>query len=131
MVLATNGLRYTLPKPLSTTLVRTFKKNYSQRQSYSETDTIVFDLNVTGQVDPEVSYLTFKLSSDQGFKFGINGACSIIRDIRISSKNGVELDRIQSFNAWSHLYLSSMVDAAKLAKTGKTAGIASTFTATT
>ena len=127
MVLASNGLRYTLPKPLSTTLVRTFKKNYSQRQSYSETDTIVFDLNVTGQVDPEVSYLTFKLSSDQGFKFGINGACSIIRDIRISSKNGVELDRIQSFNAWSHLYLSSMVDAAKLAKTGKTAGIASTF----
>ena len=62
LVLATNGLRYVMPKPLSTTLVRTFKKNYAQRQTYSETDTIVFDLNVTGQVDPEVSYLTFKLS---------------------------------------------------------------------
>lgn len=127
LVLATNGLRYVMPKPLSTTLVRTFKKNYAQRQTYSETDTIVFDLNVTGQVDPEVSYLTFKLSSNEDFKFGINGACSIIRDIRISSKNGVELDRIQSFNAWSHLYLSSMVDVNKLAKYGKISGIGSPY----
>ena len=131
MVLATNGLRYVMPKPLSTTLVRTFKKNYSQRQTYSETETIVFDLNVTGQVDPEISYLTLKLSSDQEFQFGINGVCSIIRDIRISSKNGVELDRIQSFNAWAQLYLSAMVDKSKLDKMGRLAGISETFTAGT
>ena len=59
MVLAVNGLKFSMPKPLSTTLVRTFKRQYSQRQSYSASDTIVFDLNVTGQVDPEISY--FKL----------------------------------------------------------------------
>jgi hypothetical protein len=131
MVLATNGLRYVMPKPLSTTLVRTFKKNYSQRQTYSETETIVFDLNVTGQVDPEISYLYLKLASDQEFQFGINGVCSIIRDIRISSKNGVELDRIQSFNAWAQLYLSAMVDKSKLDKMGRLAGISEVFTAGT
>jgi hypothetical protein len=128
MVLATNGLRYVMPKPLSTTLVRTFKKNYSQRQTYSDTETIVFDLNVTGQVDPEISYLYLKLASDQEFQFGINGVCSIIRDIRISSKNGVELDTIQSFNAWAQLYLSAMVDKSKLDKMGRLAGISETFT---
>jgi hypothetical protein len=131
MVLATNGLRYVLPKPLSTTLVRTFKKQYSQRQSYSATDTIVFDLNITGQVDPEVSYLMLKLSSDADFEFAQNGVCSIIRDIRISSKNGVELDRIQSFNAWTHLYLSHMVDADKINKDGRLAGVNTGFTGAT
>jgi hypothetical protein len=128
-VLAMNGLRYAMAKPLSTTLVRTYKKQYSQRQTYSAGDTIVFDLNVTGQVDPEISYLTFKLTSDQGFLFGQNGACSIIRDIRISSKNGVELDRIQSFNAWMQMYLSHMVDQSKLAKDEKLAGLNTIFTA--
>ena len=123
MVLATNGLRYTMPKPLSTSLVRTFKKQYSQRQTYNDGDTIVFDLNVNGMVDPEISYLVFSLSSDEEFKFGQNGACSIIRDIRISSKNGVELDRIQSFNAWSHHYLSHMVDKSKLEKDQRIAGV--------
>ena len=123
MVLATNGLRYIMPKPLSTTLVRTFKKQYSQRQTYSSTDTIVFDLNVTGQVDPELSYLVLKVSSDGDFAFGQNGVLSLIRDIRISSKNGVELDRIQSFNAWSHLYLSHMVDSDKINKDGRLAGV--------
>ena len=41
MVMATNGLRYTLPKPLSTTLVRTFKKNYAQRQTSQPAKTCV------------------------------------------------------------------------------------------
>jgi BarA-like signal transduction histidine kinase len=109
-ILATNGLRYILPKPLSTTLVRTWKKQYSQRQTYAPSDTIVFDLNVSGQVDPEMSYLTFEFKSDQDCMFGRNGLCSIIRDIRIQSKNGVELDRIQSFNAWSQLYLANAGD---------------------
>lgn len=129
MVLATNGLRYQMPKPLSTTLVRTFKRQYSQRQSYSAGDTIVFDLNVTGQVDPEVSYLVFNISSDQDFGFGQNGGCAVIRDIRISSKNGVELDRIQSFNAWSHLYLSHMVDESQIEKEGFLTGINTTYVA--
>ena len=131
LVLASNGLRYQMPKPLSTTLVRTFKKQYSQRQSYSPADTVVLDLNVTGQVDPEVSYLFLKVTADQSFRFGQNGVLSLIRDIRISSKNGVELDRIQSFNAFAQLYLSQMVDSDKINKDGKLAGVNTTFAAST
>jgi len=109
-----NGLRYQMPKPLSTTLVRTHKKQYSQRQSYTHGDTIVFDLNISGQVDPEMSYLTFEVSSDQNYKLSCGGIGAIIRDIRISSKNGVELDRIQSYNAWLHMYLLNQVDQNRL-----------------
>lgn len=128
MVLATNGLKYQMPKPLSTTLVRTWKRQYSQRQTYSSEQTIVFDLNVTGQVDPEVSYLTFEMNADNDFDFGKNGVLSIIRDIRIQSKNGVELDRIQSYNAWSHVYLTNVIDKYKLDKKGRLTGISNNFT---
>ena len=114
MVLATNGLRYKMPAPLSTTLVRTFKKQYAQRQSYGPSETIVFDLNVSGQVDPDVSYLTFKLSSDQDFVFGRGSVGNIIREIRIQSKNGVELDRIQNFNAWNYIRINTMEDGDEL-----------------
>lgn len=115
MVLQTNGLRYVMPKALSTSLVRTFKKQYAQRQSYGPAETIVFDLNVSGQVDPEISYLTFKLSSDQSFTFGKGSVGNIIREIRIQSKNGVELDRIQNFNAWNYIRINTMEDADELA----------------
>jgi BarA-like signal transduction histidine kinase len=114
MVLQQNGLRYVMPKPLSTSLVRTFKKQYAQRQTYGPAETIVFDLNVSGQVDPEVSYLTFKLSSDQDFQFGKGSAGNIIREIRIQSKNGVELDRIQNYNAWNYIRLNTMEDGDEL-----------------
>lgn len=114
MVLQTNGLRYVMPKALSTSLVRTYKKQYAQRQAYGPSETIVFDLNVSGQVDPEVSYLTFKLSSDQNFQFGKGSAGNIIREIRIQSKNGVELDRIQNYNAWNYIRLNTMEDGDEL-----------------
>lgn len=115
-ILQTNGLRYVMPRPLSTSLNRTFKKQYSQRQSYGPNDTIVFDLNISGQVDPEVSYLTFAMSSDQGYKFEKGSVLNIIRDIRIQSKNGVELDRIQNLNAWNYIRLNYNEDETKLEK---------------
>lgn len=114
MVLATNGLRYKMPAPLSTSLVRTYKKQYSQRQSYGPSETIVFDLNVSGQVDPACSYLTFAMNSDQPFSFGKGTAGNIIREIRIQSKNGVELDRIQNFNAWNYIRINTQEDGAEL-----------------
>ncbi len=114
MVLQQNGLRYIMPKPLSTSLVRTFKKQYAQRQTYGPSETIVFDLNISGQVDPVVSYLTFKLSSDQNFSLNKGSAGNIIREIRIQSKNGVELDRIQNFNAWNYIRINTMEDGDEL-----------------
>lgn len=102
-VLALNGLRYKMPQPLSTSIIRTHKKQYSQRQSYASTDTVVFDINSTGFVDPELSYLRLTVNavgSTAGFgAFG--SAMKLIRDVRIQSKNGTELDRIQSANEYS------------------------------
>jgi len=113
-ILQTNGLRYVMPKPLSTSLNRTYKKQYAQRQTYSNGETIVFDLNVSGQVDPQVSYLTFKLSSDQDFSFGDGSVGNIIREIRIQSKNGVELDRIQNFNQYNYIRINTQEDGDEL-----------------
>ena len=102
-ILALNGLRYTMPAPLSTTLIRTHKKQFSQRTSYTPGSTIVFDLNVSGFIDPELSYMKFSVQAvgaDAGF--GSTGsACNLFRDIRIQSKTGVELDRIQHLNEYS------------------------------
>ena len=127
MVLQQNGLRYVMPKPLSTSLVRTFKKQYSQRQTYGPSDTIVFDLNISGQVDPEVSYLTFKVTADQAYELNKGSAGNFIREIRIQSKNGVELDRIQNFNAWNYVRLNNVEDKDELTAKGNVYGRGAAF----
>jgi hypothetical protein len=102
-VLALNGLRYKAPQPLSTSILRTAKKQYAQRQQYEAGDTIVFHINSTGFVDPEQSFLKFGIQA-VGFEAGFGGfgsAMNVIRNVRISSKNGTELDRIQSANEYS------------------------------
>ena len=101
-----NGLLYKMPQPLSTCVNRTFKKQYSQRQSYSQTDTIVFDVNSgSSYVDPASCMLTFGIElafatngvdGDNRVSFGSGSACNLIQEIRILSKNGCEVDRTQS-----------------------------------
>lgn len=102
-VLALNGLRYKMPAPLSTSVMRTHKKQYSQRQAYASGETIVFDINSTGFIDPEMSYLRMTIAAvGANAGFGAYGsAMNVIRDVRIQSKNGTELDRIQSANEYS------------------------------
>ena len=44
-------------------LNKTFEKEYAQRQSYSESDTIVFDINSgSSYIDPTTCMLSFKLN---------------------------------------------------------------------
>ena len=127
-ILATNGLRYKMPMPLSTTMVRTLKRQYSQKQSYDSNETIVFDLNVSGQVDPEKSYLTFKFkcldnnSAGVASAFGRNGFLSLIREIKISSKNGVELERIQHLNQYAQYWIPANNSAVETARTALLTG---------
>lgn len=102
-VLALNGLRYKAPQPLSTSILRTAKKQYAQRQQYEAGDNIIFHINSTGFVDPEQSFLKFGIQvTGLAAGFGSFGsAMNVIRNVRISSKNGTELDRIQSANEYS------------------------------
>lgn len=134
-ILATNGLRYKMPMPLSTTMVRTFKRQYSQKQSYDSGETIVFDLNVSGQVDCECSYFTFKFkcldSANAGVAaaFSRNGFLSLIREIKISSKNGIELERIQHLNQYAQYWIPANNSAIETARTALLTGYETSYTA--
>lgn len=108
-IMKLNGLFYKMPQVLSTTITRNVIKQYSQRQSYSEGDTIIFDLN-TGDsyIDPHDCCLKWQVRA-----VGTNGAWtsllptigsySLINEVRIFAKSGVELDRIQDVNQYIHI----------------------------
>lgn len=109
LIMAKNGLMYKMPQSLSTTVDRTFKREYAQRSSYNSGDTIVFDWNTgTSYIDPNNAILTFKIAptysgtapdGTEVVSFGSAlGATAVIEEIRLISKNGTEIDRIQSAN---------------------------------
>jgi len=113
-VLHKNGLVYKMPQSLSTTVDKTFIKNYAQRQTYesSKKDTIIFDVNSGSKyVDPENCALMFDLvvtgtgiGGDTRFRFDESahvGAKAIFDSILITAKNGTELDRINALNYYS------------------------------
>lgn len=110
-IMAANGLMYKMPQELSTTVNKTLKKQYAQRQSYSAGQTVIFDFNTgSDYVDPSNCMLRFDftLTADggdplTGANFGSNSAAALIQEIRILSKNGCEVDRIQSANVLSKI----------------------------
>lgn len=114
LLLHKNGLFYKMPQALSTCVNRTFKREYAQRNSYTNGQTIVFDWNTgTSYVDPQNSSLTFTMTVNfaantnaaEVVQFGSGaGACSIIEEIRIISKNGTEVDRIQNANILAKIH---------------------------
>lgn len=118
--LGTNGLLYMMPQSLSTTVNRTFTREQSQRQTYSNGDTVVLDLNVgSAYPDPEKAMLTFDLTctatagADNGDRvtFGTGTAANIIQEIRILSKNGCEVDRTQGVNILAKIRKDYMYNA--------------------
>jgi hypothetical protein len=114
-MMATNGLFYKMPQPLSVCVNRTFKKEYAQRQSYRPGETIVFDINSgSSYIDPSSCMLSFDLRVDAAansgdvnncYDFGTGAATNIIREIRLLSKNGCEIDRTQSSNVLSKILM--------------------------
>lgn len=105
-MLADNGVLYRAPSQLSSVVARTYKVEYSQRSEYSVGAPIIFDFNTgTSYVDPQTAILSFDVVlTTSGAAAGANtaltwgnglGACSLIDEIRIISKNGVEIDRTQ------------------------------------
>ena len=132
-MLKANGLLYRLPQPLSNTVNRTFKREYAQRQAYSDGNTIVFDINTgSAYVDPCSCMLTFDFDfvptgDTTQVTFGTGSAANLISEIRILSKNGCEVDRTQEANVLAKIrqdYLYS-VEGKKMLQM---AGLGQTYT---
>jgi hypothetical protein len=98
-----NGSKYRMPQPLSTGVMRTYKREYAQRQAYRVGAPVLFDFNTgTSYVEPQSALLSFDLAisnltgDNRAWSWGSGlGGCSLFEEIRIISKNGVEIDRTQ------------------------------------
>lgn len=114
-ILARNGLFYKMPQSLSTSVNRTFKKEFAHKQTYLQGQTIVFDLNTgSDYIDPTSCMLSFDLevvantgtpAAGDSYTFGVGSgtAANLISEIRILSKNGTEVDRTQHANVLSKI----------------------------
>jgi hypothetical protein len=113
-VLRLNGLFYKMPQELSTTVKRSFVKEYSQSQTYAPQSTVVFDINTgSGYIDPANAMLSFDLAvvatatpnAGDTYTFGTGSACNLINEVRILSKNGTEVLRTQNANVLSKIMI--------------------------
>jgi len=106
-----NGLLYVMPQSLSSSTNKTFIRQQSQRQSYNQGDTMVFDMNTGDRyIDPENCMLMFDVRLDGDvqtntkytpFKSDV-GALALMEEIHIHAKSGVELDRIDQVNQYAY-----------------------------
>ena len=103
-----NNLIYEMPKSLSLAVNRTNSLQYPQRSTYavSRNTTVVFDWN-TGNafIDPANSFLKFKMVASGVAAvapptFGSGSALNLLHEIRIRSRSGTELDRVENFNLY-------------------------------
>ena len=106
--LMVNNLMYSQPKALSLATNRTYTKAYLQRAQYKgdRSSTMIADWNSgTSFVNCANSYLVVdvKVLADgvTGSGFGSGSAMNLFNEIRIKSRSGVELSRIQNVNTWS------------------------------
>jgi hypothetical protein len=103
--LLVNNLVYEQPKALSLAVNRTYKRQYFQRSQYagSRSTTGICDWNTgTSYVNPANSYLTFTVTTTGGnANFGSGSAMNCISEIRIRSRSGTEMDRLEQANLWS------------------------------
>lgn len=102
-VMELNGLKYRIPQPLSSAVARSYKREFAQKGTYLKSNTMVFDWNTgTSYVNPDTAMLSFKFNLTQAAAAnatyhwsGSLGGAALFQEIRIISKNGVEVSRIQ------------------------------------
>jgi hypothetical protein len=118
-----NGLKYRIPQPLSTGVSRSFKKEYSQKNEYKKNQVMVFELNTgTNYVNPDSAMLSFKYNQVQPVSAapeivtwcGSLGAAALMTEIRVISKNGIELDRISDAALLAKIIVDYSVSTTKL-----------------
>jgi hypothetical protein len=105
--LLVNNLIYKQPAALSLAVNRTYKKMFFQRSAYTgdKSTTMICDWNTgTSYVNCDNSYLSFKVAltgTTPTASFGSGSAMNVINEVRIQSRSGTELERLQNANLWS------------------------------
>jgi hypothetical protein len=123
-----NNLVYKQPSALSLATQRAYTRHFPQVQTYSAGQTMVFDLTSgSSYVDPENSYLTFKVQLVTAgaaitANFASGSAMNLIRQVTIRSRSGTELDRIELCNFWSRLESLNTLSDAYLTRQGPMEG---------
>jgi hypothetical protein len=103
-----NNLVYSQPAALSLAVDRSLKRQFFQRSTYegSRSTTMICDWNTgTSYVNMSNSYLSIKVKLTGGAtsaaNFGSGSAMNFLNEVRIQSRSGTELDRLQNANLWS------------------------------
>lgn len=124
-LMAINELFYKMPAPLSVSVVTTHKKQYSTRNLYTPGQTIVFDINCNSAVDCDKSYLKFGVTATGAgsINWQTGSALNVIREVRIMSKNGAELDRINNFNVFARYFMRNCISVDEFEKYGALWGV--------
>ena len=94
-----NQLSYEFPAQLSVSTRRHRVTNYFQRNTYNPSETMVLD-SQTGSAfisGPE-SYLTFIFTPTQTGTFGSGSVLNVFDTVRVKTRGGQELNRIENFN---------------------------------
>ena len=106
--LLVNNLTFESPKALSLAVNRSYHKSFFQRSQYTgdRSTTMICDLNSgTSFINCANSYLAISVQLEGGAggaaSFGSGSAMNLINEVRIRSRSGVELDRVQNANIWS------------------------------
>jgi hypothetical protein len=99
-LLRVNSLVYEFPPQLSVSSRRHRVTNYFQRNVYNPSETMVLD-SQTGSTfvyGPD-SYLTFSIQSvGADANFGSGSCLNLINTVRVKTRGGQELNRIENFN---------------------------------
>jgi hypothetical protein len=121
-IMMLNGLKYRIPMAVSSAVSRSFKREFAQQGAYTKGNTMVFDWNTgTNYVNPDTALLSFAFdltipasaSGDREFQWsGSLGGAALFQEIRIISKNGVEVDRLQETALLSKIYVDYTVSEA-------------------
>ena len=106
--LMVNNLTFESPKALSLAVNRSYHKSFFQRSQYTgdRSTTMICDINSgTSFINCANSYLAISVQLEGGAggiaSFGSGSAMNLINEVRIRSRSGVELDRVQNANIWS------------------------------
>lgn len=113
-MMVANRLLYKMPQPLSVKINKTYKREYALRNSYTPGQVMTWTFNTgTDYLDPASCMLTFSLAVETttaptngdviGFGTGI-GATALFRTVRVISKNGTELQRINNCHMLTKLW---------------------------